>query len=136
MSIQETTHFRDTPMGSERGFGQVFAAVFVLIALWPLAKGGDVRVGWLAASAVMLAVAYLAPHWLRGLNYVWFKFGLLLGAVLTPLIMGLLYGLSILPIGLLRKALGHDPLHTRWDSKAKSYWVVRTRPPEDMKNQF
>lgn len=136
MSLQETTHFRDTPMGSERGFGQVFAAVFALIALWPLTKGGEVRFGWLAAAAVMLAVAYMAPHWLRGLNWLWFKFGLLLGAVLTPVIMGLLYGLSILPIGLLRKALGHDPLNTRWDAKAKSYWVVRSRPPEDMKNQF
>jgi Saxitoxin biosynthesis operon protein SxtJ len=129
----------DAVAGSERSFGLVFAAVFALIALLPLLKGGGVRWWSLALAAVFLALALLIPAVLKPLNVLWFKFGLLVGRVMTPLVMGILYILSVIPTGLFLRATGRDLLRLKREPAMKSYWIERESPGPakgSMKRQF
>ncbi|MGE5478750.1 MAG: SxtJ family membrane protein [Bacteroidales bacterium] len=138
--VSETqSHAAPVQMGSERSFGLVFAAVLAIVALWPLKSGGDIRL-WAAGAAVAFLVLALAlPRMLRPLNIVWFKFGMVLHHVVTPVVMGLLFFLTVTPVGLLMRATGKDPMRLKRDSNATSYWIVRTPPGPDgqsMKTQF
>lgn len=132
------SHAQPVQMGSERSFGLVFAALFAIVALWPLKNGGDIRLWALAVAAAFLVAALAKPCLLRPLNRVWFKFGMLLHHVVTPVVMGLLFFLTVTPIGLLMRAAGKDPMRLR-RNPAASYWIDRAPPgpaPETMKNQF
>lgn len=126
-------------VGSERSFGIVFAVFFTLVAALPLLQGGSVRL-WSAGLAVLFVfVAFVVPGVLRPLNLIWFKFGLLLHAIMNPLIMGLLFFFTVTPIALIMRVLGKDPLRLKADPSAESYWIDRTPPgpePETMKYQF
>lgn len=140
-SPTQETHAHAAPpqMGSDRSFGLVFAAFFALIALWPLKSGGDIRLWAAGAAAAFLLAALVVPRALKPFNIVWFKFGMVLHHVMTPLIMGLLFFLTVTPVGLLMRATGKDPMRLKRDAKAESYWIVRAPPGPDaqsMKNQF
>lgn len=129
----------DARMGSERGFGLVFAAVFAVIGLWPLIAGEPIRAWALVLAAAFLVVAMAVPRLLKPLNVVWFRIGLALHHVVTPVVMGVLFYLTVTPTGLIMRALGKDPLNRRFDRDAKTYWIERDPPgpaPETMKNQF
>ncbi|MCA1907020.1 MAG: SxtJ family membrane protein [Magnetospirillum sp.] len=138
-TLETQGHSGPVQMGSERSFGLVFAAVFAIIALWPLKSGGDPRLWAVGVASAFLVVAVVAPKALKPLNLVWFKFGLLLHKVMTPLIMGLLFFVTVTPIGLLMRATGKDPMRLKRDPAATSYWITRDPPgpaPASMKNQF
>lgn len=123
-------------MGSERGFGFVFAAVFTIIAIWPLLSESTVRY-WALGIAVVFAVAALAaPRVLAPLNKLWFKFGMLLGAVVAPIVMFLLFLLAVTPTAIVMRALGKDLLRQKLDKPAASYWINRKEPVGSMQNQF
>ena len=124
---------------SERAFGIVFTVLFAVIGLWPLMGGGGVRVWSLALAGGILALALVRPGVLRPLNRLWMKFGLLLHMIVSPLVMGLLFYVTVTPIGLVMRLVGKDPLGRGFDPAAESYWVLREPPgpsPETMKNQF
>jgi hypothetical protein len=125
--------------GSEKSFGLVFAGVGIVLAAFPL-LGGDSPVWWLfAVAAAFAVVAYLAPAWYRVPNYWWFRFGNLLAAVVGPLAVAIVYATTVIPIGLLMRALGKDILRLRRDPAATSYWIDRRPPgppPESLRNQF
>lgn len=132
-------HSGPVQMGSERSFGLVFTAVFTLVALWPLKDGGVPRWWALALAVAVLAAALAAPRLLRPLNTLWFRLGLLLHKVMTPLVMGLLFFVTVTPVGLLMRAFGKDPMRLRRDPAATSYWIPRDPPgpaPDSLKNQF
>jgi hypothetical protein len=125
--------------GSERTFGLVFAAFFLIIACLPLARGNPVR-GWaIVVAAVSLATALLRPSLLAPLNRLWTWVGLLLHRVVSPLVLGALFFLVVTPVGLLMRARGKDPLDLRLDRASDSYCIER-RPPgptsDSMRNQF
>ncbi len=125
--------------GSERGFGIVFAAVFAIIGLWPLLDGAPIRLWALAVAGIFLAAALFFPVVLRPLNRFWFLFGMALHKVMSPLVMGLLFYLTVTPIALIMRIAGKDPLHRRFEPEAKSYWVERDPAgpePETMRRQF
>ena len=125
--------------GSDKGFGQVFAGFFAILAALSWWRGNDHWHYTLPVALVFLVIAYTYPKVLGPLNRLWLKFGLLLYKVMNPLILGLLFFITIAPIGLLMRAFGKDFLRTRMDPQAKSYWIERTPPgpkPESMKNQF
>lgn len=125
--------------GSERGFGLVFATVFAIIAAWPLMSGGGVRWWAAAVAGAFLVLALVVPQLLAPLNRLWFRFGLVLHRVVTPVIMGILFFLTVLPTGLMLRLFRKDPLSLRFDPAAKSYWIAREPPgpsPETMRNQF
>ena len=129
----------DVVMGSERSFGLVFAALFAAIAFLPLLKAGGTRWWSLAVAVALLALALLSPAVLKPLNLIWFKFGLLLGRVTTPIMMGLLYALTVVPIGIFLRATGHDLLRLKRRADLKSYWIERDPSPNangSMRRQF
>jgi hypothetical protein len=125
--------------GSDRGFGLVFAGFFALVSA--ISWWRD-HTGWhwtLPVAVAFLAVAYTFPRLLSPLNKLWLKFGLLLYKVMNPLILGLLFFITITPIGLIMRVFGKDFLRLRMDRAAKSYWIERRPPgppPQSMKNQF
>ncbi|NQU60685.1 MAG: hypothetical protein HQ512_06115 [Rhodospirillales bacterium] len=129
--------------GSERSFGVVFAVVFAVIGLSPLigaeVGSGAVRVWALAVAGGFLTAGLFMPAVLRPLNLLWFKFGMVLSKIINPVVMGLLFYLTITPIALLMRLFGKDPLHRRFNANTKSYWIVRDPAgpePESMRRQF
>jgi len=129
MSTNESTvSHRKVTESSDRSFGLVFAAVFGLIGVWPWLFGRELRLWSLAVAALFLAVALLFPRALAPLNFVWKKIGLALHHITNPIIMGLVYFIAIVPIGLIMRARGKDLLRLRFDRAASSYWIVRDPP--------
>ena len=126
-------------VGSERAFGIVFAVVFAVVAAWPLLSGMPPRWWALAVAGAFLAAGYFFPIVLKPLNVLWFKIGMLMYKVVNPLTMAMLYVTTIIPIGLIMRAMGKDPLRLKMDRSASSYWIQRDPPgpePETMKDQF
>ena len=136
---ERLAHDETSVIGSDRGFGIVFAVVFTAIGLFPLLRGASPR-GWsLAVAGGFLAVALVKPTWLAALNTLWFRFGLLLQRVAHPIVLAVIYFAVVTPTGLVMRALGKDPLRLRFDPDATSYWILRDPPgpePESMKQQF
>ena len=138
-TFEGQSHGRKVEMGSDRSFGLVFAAVFLLVCLAPLKSGGEPRLWAGAVAAVFLVVSLTAPRLLKPLNRLWFLVGMALHHVVTPLVMGLLFFLTITPLSMLMRAFGKDPLGLRRDDAAASYWIVRQPPgpaPASMRRQF
>lgn len=125
-------------MGSDRTFGLVFAAVFGLVGLYPLLHDEPIRLWALAVAAAFLTIALVYARLLRPLNRIWFLIGMAMHKVISPIILGLLYFVTVTPIGLLMRLSGHDPLRLK-RSAAITYWISRQPPgpaPESLKNQF
>ncbi len=132
---------RDTEIrsSSDRAFGFVFTVVFGLIGLAPLWRGAPPRWWNLAVAAVFLVAALLVPRVLAPLNRLWLKFGLLLHAMVNPIVMALLFFTTVTPIALIMRALGKDPLCLRRNPDAATYWIDRRPPgpaPDTMPRQF
>lgn len=126
-------------MGSEKSFGLVFAVVFLIIALFPLLSANQVRLWALGVAAVFAVLAYLCPSLLAPLNRVWFLFGLLLHKIISPVVMAIVFFLTVTPIGLIMRLMGKDPLNQSFDQSSESYWIVvpETKKAESsMRNQF
>lgn len=138
-NFHETIHRDEEVAGSsDRGFGLVFAGVFLVVGLWPLVGGQALRWWALAVAAACLGLALVRPETLAPLNRLWTRFGLLLHTVMNPLILGLLFFLVMTPIGMLRRLVRPDPLSLRADPAKASYWIARDEPAGDggMENQF
>lgn len=126
-------------VGSDRSFGFVFTAFFAVVGLFPLLRGGEPRLWALIASGAFLLVALVLPRVLHPLNIVWMMFGALLGRIVAPIVLGLLFFLTVTPMALVMRAMGKDHLRLKWSKDEESYWIERTPPgpaPESMKNQF
>lgn len=124
---------------SDRSFGIVFAVFFALVGLSPLWKHRPVRPWALALSGLFLIISTLRPAWLHPLNQIWIQLGLLLGRVVNPIVMGLLFFIVVAPIAIILRLLGKDPLRLSLDATLQSYWIDRQPPgpaPETMSNQF
>lgn len=127
------------PAPSERSFGIVFAVMFLLVGSWPMLAGEVPRWWAMAAAGALLVVGLAFPRILRPLNSAWLRFGLLLHRITSPIILAMLFYLTVVPTGLVMRALGKDPLRLRFDSNARSYWIERSPPgphPESLRNQF
>ena len=127
---------QEIKMGSERGFGLVFFCVFLIIAAWPMVSGDSPRLWALAVSLIFLALALVRPAVLAPLNKLWFQFGLLLGKIVTPIVMLLVFFLTVFPTGLIMRLLGKDLLNIKIDRSAPSYWIKRDGPAGSMRDQF
>ena len=125
----------DVKISSNRSFGIVFFTVFLLIALYPLMFSGEVRLWSLIISFTFLVLGLLNSKILYPLNKLWFNFGIFLGKLISPLIMGLIFFLVVTPIGLILRLLGKDVLNLKYN-KNRSYWIKKNGPKSKMKNQF
>jgi len=123
-------------LGSNRSFGIVFFIVFVLIATYPLLNQGEIRIWSLIISFLFLFLGLLNSKILTPLNKLWFRFGLFLGKIISPIIMGVIFFLVVTPIGLLMRFFGKDVLNLKLNKKKSSYWIEKTGPKSKMKNQF
>lgn len=124
---------------SDRAFGLVFATVFLVVAGWPLLHGEEFR-WWAAGVAAAFALAALMkPALLAEMNRLWTKLGILLGKVVSPIALGILFYGVLTPIGIVMRLAGKDPLRLKFDPGANSYWIPRDPPgppPDSMTNQF
>ncbi len=124
--------------GSERNFGLVFAGFFLLLLGLALWNGRSAWV-WAGLSAAFAATALVAPGLLRPLNRFWHAFGMALGQIVSPLVMGVVFFLVVTPIAIYLRATGKDPLRLKWERTARTYWVMRNPPgptPKSMPLQF
>jgi len=121
---------------SEKSFGIVFAVVFLLIALYPLLDSRGVYIWALVTSGVFVFLAYVFPKVLSVPNKLWFKLGMLIGSIVTPIIMTIIYIFTVLPIGIFMKVIKKDLLNQKIDANAESYWIERDKPVGSMKKQF
>src|SRR4051812_20570682 len=117
----------DVEIGSERSFGLWFAAAFGLFGLWPVVRGESPRVSAVAAAVVFLSVALARPRLLRPLNVIWFRFGMMISAGVTPVVMALLCLTAIVPTSLVLRMRGNDLLQLQLDPNLRTYWIER--PP-------
>ena len=129
------SEYNDIKISSNRSFGVVFFIVFLLIALYPLLNNNEIRLWSLIISVLFLILGILNSKILSPLNKVWFKFGLLLGKIISPIIMSVIFFLVVTPIGFIMKLLGKDLINLKFNNE-KSYWIEKSGPKSKMKNQF
>ena len=125
----------DIKIGSNRSFGVVFFLVFLLISIFPLLNGENIRIWSLLISIIFLLLGVIKSRILTPFNHIWFKFGLLLARFISPLIMTLVFFLVVTPIGLLMRIFGKDLLNLKLN-RTNSYWIDKKDPKSKMKDQF
>ena len=126
---------KDIKLGSNKSFGIVFFIVFLLLGFYPLLNDENVRVWSLVIALIFLTLGLLNSKLLLPLNKIWFKFGILLGKIVSPLIMAIIFFLVVTPIAFIMRIIGKDLLNLKFNNK-KSYWIEKTGPKSKMKNQF
>ena len=125
----------DIKIGSNRSFGLVFSIVFLIIAIYPLINSEGLRVWSLIIAIIFLVLGLINSKILTPLNKLWFKFGILLGKIVSPVIMAVIFFLVVTPIGLFMRMIGRDLLNLKFN-KNKSYWIEKSGPKSKMSNQF
>ncbi len=126
-------------VGSNRSFGIVFTIVFLLIGLYPLIGGNEIRMWSMVIATILLVISFTFPQILQPLNRLWFKFGMLLAKIVNPIVMFVIYVTTMVPIGVLLRLFGKDLLKLRLDEETDSYWIQRSPPgpePESLTDQF
>ena len=122
-------------ISSNKSFGIVFFTVFLIIAIWPLLNGYGIRYWSLIISIVFLILGILNSKILTPLNKIWFKIGILLGNVISPIVMSIIFFLVVTPTSFIMKILGNDLLNLKKNTK-NSYWIKKQNQNSSMKNQF
>ena len=122
-------------IGTNKSFGIVFFIVFLIISLYPLINNEELRLWSLIISFVFLFLGLINSKILTPLNKLWFKFGILLGRIVSPVIMAVIFFLVVTPIGLFMRMIGRDLLNLKFN-KNKSYWIEKSGPKSKMSNQF
>tara|TARA_Y100000590_G_C15300730_1_gene856201 strand:- start:324 stop:716 length:393 start_codon:yes stop_codon:yes gene_type:complete len=122
---------------TNRNFGIVFFIVFLLISLWPLIDAGDLRVWSLIVSFIFLFLGLLNSSILNPLNKLWYKFGIILGNLISPLIMGIIFFTIVTPIAYILRIFKKDVLKLKFRSdEINSYWIKKENLKNSMKKQF
>ena len=122
-------------ISSNRSFGIVFFIVFLLISIYPAINDKDIRVWSLIVSSIFLILGLINSNILTPLNKIWFKFGILLGSFVSPIVMGIVFFLVVTPTSLLMRIFGKDVLKLK-KNNSKSYWIEKSGPKSRMKDQF
>ena len=122
-------------ISSNRSFGILFSIVFAAIAFWPLLNLGDIRVWSVIVSSIFLLLGLINSKLLYPLNLIWVKFGELIGKIVAPLVMALIFFIILTPIGLFLRLIGKDLLNIKLNNN-KTYWIKRDKKPGSMKRQF
>jgi hypothetical protein len=120
---------------SNRNFGIVFSIVFLIIAIWPILNQNEIRIWSIIISFIFLILGLINSKFLSPLNKAWFKFGLILGSVIAPIVMGIVFFFVVTPTGLIMKALGKDILGLK-RNKNNTYWLEKDNSNNNLKNQF
>ena len=122
-------------VGSNKSFGIVFFIFFLIVALYPLVNEESIRIWAVILSVIFLILGLINSQALTPLNILWFKFGILLGKIISPIVMGLVFFLVVTPTGIIMRLLKKDLLKLK-KNKLNTYWINRSESKSDMKNQF
>ena len=122
-------------ISSNRSFGIVFGILFLLISLYPLLKDEDLRTWSIIVSVIFLLLGLFNSNILLPLNKVWFKFGILLGNFISPIVMGIVFFAVVTPTAFIMKVLRKDLLNLKKNNK-KTYWIEKPKIKSSMKQQF
>ena len=123
-------------VNSNRSFGIVFFFVFLIISLWPLTNENPLRVWSVFVAIFFLILGLMNSKLLTPLNKLWLKFGIFLGSIVSPIIMGIVYFLVVTPTGLFMRFLGKDLLKKDKVKNVSTYWIKRDKQKSSMKRQF
>jgi len=128
-----------TNLPPDRHFGLIFTVLFAALAVLSYFRGGHAFLWLLPLSALIGLVAIIIPRWLRPLNRLWMKLAAFLHAIVSPVVLAVLYFLILTPFGFVRRLAGRDTMQRRFDPRIDSYWISREPPgppPESLRNQF
>ncbi len=123
-------------MNSNRNFGLVFFIIFLILGLWPITNGEEIRIWLILLAFIFLILGIMESKLLSPLNRLWFKFGIMLGAIVAPIVMGAIFFIVVTPIGIVMSIIGKDLLNKKHDKKKETYWIKRIKPTGSMKRQF
>ena len=129
-------HKSKPKISSNRSFGLVFFFVFLIVSLWPLLNENPLRIWSIIVAIIFLILGLMNSKLLTQLNVLWSKFGILLGSIVAPIVMGIVFFLVITPTGFIMKIFNKDLLNKNHDSEKKSYWINRDKTKSTMKQQF
>ena len=127
---------KNIKISSNRSFGIVFFLFFLILFLWPLTKGQEVKIWLLIVSVIFLGLGLINSKLLTPLNKIWFKFGILLGKFISPIVMGIVFFLVVTPTGLIMRLIGSNLLALKKDNNKNTYWIKKKYYKTSMKNQF
>ena len=122
-------------ISSNKSFGIVFFVFFLIVSFYPILNESEMRLWALVISIIFLVLGLLNSNILTPLNKVWFKIGILLGKIVSPIVMGVIFFIVVTPISLIMRLLGKDVLNIK-KNKKETYWIQKTGPKSKMKNQF
>jgi hypothetical protein len=122
-------------IGTNKSFGIVFFLFFFIISIFPLFKDGNIRIWSLIIAIIFLFLGLMNSKILTPLNIIWFRFGILLGSFVSPIVMGLVFFLIVTPTSLIMRVLGKNLLNLKKGNKT-TYWIERSKIKSKMKNQF
>ena len=123
-------------ISSNRSFGFLFFVVLLAVSLWPLKSQGDLRLWAFILSLIFLVLGILNSRFLTPLNKLWYKFGIFLGSIASPIVMGIVFFMVVTPIGLIMRFLGKDLLRVNKNKIVSTYWINREKQKTTMKKQF
>ena len=127
---------KNIKISSNRSFGLVFFALFLIISLWPLINDAEIRIWSLIISIIFLLLGLFNSKTLTPLNKLWFKFGIILGKFVAPIVMGIVFFLVVTPTGIIMRLAGKNLLGLKKDIKKNTYWIKKNNYLSSMKNQF
>tara|TARA_B100000780_G_scaffold237973_1_gene179255 strand:- start:4149 stop:4523 length:375 start_codon:yes stop_codon:yes gene_type:complete len=119
----------------EKKFGLIFSIIFLVIGLWPIMSLSSVKIWSLVLAFILLTISFVKPSLLKPLNYYWIKLGELLGKLISPIVMALIFFVIVTPISFIVRIIGKDLLKLKF-SKNISYWIKRTEDVKTMDKQF
>ena len=123
-------------ISSNRSFGLLFFIVFLAISLWPLKSQEDLRLWAFILALIFFVLGILNSKFLTPLNKLWMKFGIFLGSIISPFVMGVVFFMVVTPVGLIMRFLGKDLLRIKKSKFVSTYWISREKQNNTMKKQF
>ena len=121
---------------SNRSFGLLFFVVFLVIALWPLTKKSEINLYLISIALIFFVLGILNSKILSPLNKAWIKLGEILGRIVAPVVMAIVYFIILTPISLLVRLFGKDLIGMKFSNDIKSYWIKRKKHLGPMDKQF
>ena len=121
---------------SNRSFGMLFFIVFLILSLWPLKNGNNLNLYFLITSGIFLILGAINSKLLTPLNKTWIKFGEILGLIIAPIVMSLVYFVILTPVSLIVRLFGKDLLGLKFIKENETYWIKRKKNLTSMDKQF
>jgi hypothetical protein len=120
----------------EKNFGILFGFIFLIISFWPIFFGSNFRLWSFIIAIIFFTITFLKPLLFKPINKIWIKFGEILGLIIAPIIMALIYFIILTPISLIVRVFGKDLLGLKFSKKQDTYWIKRKKKLNTMKKQF